>query len=80
MRVFLRNKRTRLYCAASNTWAAACTEALPFTNLQQAARFALDEKVSEAEIILRCDLLDQEVAMPLLAEYCNLRPTQSVVG
>jgi hypothetical protein len=72
MRVFVRNKQTRLYCAASNGWAAAMTHALPFTSVRHAARFAFDEKVPEAEIVVRCDLLEQEIAMPLLREWCDL--------
>ena len=73
MRVLLRNKRTRLYCAAYNRWAVAAAEALPFTNVPQAARFAYDEQVPEAEIVVRCDLLAQEVAVPLLREWCDLQ-------
>ena len=30
------------------------------------------EKVPEAEIVVRCDLLEQEVALPLLPEWCSL--------
>jgi hypothetical protein len=71
MRVFLRNKQTRLYRADANGWAAAVAQALLFTSVRQAARFALDEKVPEAEIVVRCDLLEQEVALPLLAEWCE---------
>lgn len=72
MSVFLRNKQTRLYCAASTGWAVAITEARPFTNVRQAARFAFDEKVREAEIVVRCDVLEQEVALPLVPEWCDL--------
>jgi hypothetical protein len=80
MRVFVRNKHTRLYCAASNGWAAAMTQALPFTSVRHAARFAFDERVPEAEIVVRCDLLEEEVAMPLLPEWCDLEEPGSVAA
>jgi hypothetical protein len=72
MRVLLRNKQTRRYYAARNEWAAVMAQALLFGSVPQAARFAFDEKVPEAEIVVRCDLLDQEVALPLLPEWCSL--------
>lgn len=72
MRVFLRNKQTRLYCAASNRWAVALAEALPFTNVRQAAMFAFDEKLPEVEIVVRCDLFEEEVTVPLVPEWCHL--------
>jgi|NGEPerStandDraft_6_1074524.scaffolds.fasta_scaffold140899_2 hypothetical protein len=80
MRVFLRNKQTRLYRAASNGWAAASEEALPFTSVRHAARFAFDEKLPEAEIVVRYDLLEQEVAVPLLPEWCDLDERDSAAA
>ena len=80
MRVFLRNRQTRLYRAAPDRWAEARGEALHFASVQQAARFALDEKLPEAEIVVRYDLLEQEVAMPLLPEWCDLRQPASAAG
>ncbi len=71
MRVFLRSKKTRLYCAGSNGWADAIAQAVFFTSVPQAARFAFDEKVPGAEIVVRCDLLEQEVALPLLPQWCD---------
>jgi hypothetical protein len=71
MKVFLRNKQTRLYCAPSNQWAAATTHALPFSSVPQAARFAFEEKVPDAEIVVRCDVVDHEVALPLLPQWCD---------
>jgi hypothetical protein len=71
MRVFLRNKTTRLYCAGSNGWAATEGQALAFRSVHQAARFALDEKVPQAEIILKYDLLAEEVAVPVLPEWSD---------
>ena len=72
MRVLLRNKETRRYYAARNEWGAAVAQALLFGSVPQAARFAFDEKVPQAEIVVRCDLVDQEVALPLLPEWCSL--------
>ena len=80
MKVFVRNRQTRLYRAASNGWAATMTQALLFDSVPHAARFAFDEKVPEAEIILRCDLLDQEVAVPLLPEWCDLAEHHSAAA
>jgi hypothetical protein len=68
MKVFLRNRQTRLYCAAPNGWTVASTEAVAFPDIQIATRFALDQNLPEAEIAVRSDLLDQEVVMPLLPE------------
>jgi len=71
MRVLLRNRQTRLYCASSNGWAVAMAQALLFRNVRQAARFAFDEKVPEAEIVMRSDLMEQEITLPLLPEWCD---------
>ena len=72
MRVFLRSRQTRLYCASSNRWAGAVAQALLFRSVRQAARFAFDEKVPEAEIVMRSDLMEQEITLPLLPEWCDL--------
>jgi hypothetical protein len=80
MKVFLRNKQTRLYRAASNEWAAAIAQALIFTSVRQAARFAFDQKVPEAEIVVRCDVLQQEVPLPLLPEWCDLDEQDSAAA
>ena len=77
MRVYLRNKKTRLYCASSSEWAPAMAQALLFPSVGQAARFAFDEKVPEAEIVLRYDLLDKEVSLPLLRELCDVGEPRS---
>jgi hypothetical protein len=71
MRVFLRDRQTRRYCASSSAWAVALARALVFSSVRQAARFAFEEKVPGAEIVVRCDLLEQEVALPLLPEWCD---------
>jgi hypothetical protein len=69
MRVFLRNRRTRLYCAGANGWAAAIGQAVEFDSVPQAIRFAVDGSMPETEVIVRCDLLAEEVALPLLPEW-----------
>ena len=69
MRVFLRNTKTRLYRTDSNGWVATVGQALDFISVPRAARFARDEKLPEAEIVVRCDLLAEEVALPLLPEW-----------
>jgi hypothetical protein len=80
MRVFLRNKKTRLYCGTRKEWAALVSKAQPFSSVRQAARFAFAEKVPEAEIVVRCDVLQQEVTLPLLAEWCELPQPRSAPG
>jgi len=55
MRVFLRSRQTQCYCASSNAWAAVITQALVFSSVRQAARFAFDEKVPGAEIVMKSD-------------------------
>jgi hypothetical protein len=72
MRVFLRNTKTRLYCADSNGWAAAAGQAFDFTSVPHAARFALDERLPEIEIVVRYDSLEEEIAVPLVPEWCDL--------
>ena len=64
MRVFLRNRKTRLYCADSNGWAAAAGQARDFTSVPKAARFALGESLLEIEIVLKYDVQPEEVAVP----------------
>jgi hypothetical protein len=77
MRVFLRNKQTRLYCASSSGWTVAIAQALLFRSVRQAASFAIDEKLPEAEIVLRSDLLEEEVTLPLLPEWCGIHEPHS---
>ena len=72
MRVFLRNRETRLYRADSSGWAAGVGQALDFTSVRRAARFARDEKLPETEVVVRYDLLAEEVALPLVPEWCDL--------
>ena len=78
MRVLLRNRRTRLYYASPNGWSEAMAQAQLFSSVRQAARFAFDEKVPEAEIVMRSDLLEQDITLPLLPEWCELREPRSI--
>jgi hypothetical protein len=71
MKVFLRNKQTRLYCASSDKWVVATAQAIPFSSVPHAARFAFAEKILEAEIVIRSDIVDHEVALPVLPHWCN---------
>ena len=80
MRVFLRNKKTRLYCAESNRWAAAVGQAIHFTSVPHAARFARDGKLAEVEVVLRCDLLEEEVAVPLVPGWCDFDQPDSAAA
>ena len=79
MRVFLRNRQTRRYCASSNGWAVAIAQALVFSSVRKAARFAFDEKVPGAEIVMKSDFQEQEVALPLLPEWCDLDEPRSAM-
>jgi hypothetical protein len=74
MRVFLRSKKTGLYRSDLKAWAAAPEEARGFVSVPQATRFALDASLPEVEIVLRCDLLPEEVVLPVLPEYCDVPP------
>ena len=69
MRVFLRNKRTRLYCAGSNDWAVAMGQAVEFTSVRRAITFAVDGSMPETEVVVRYDLLAEEVTLPLVPEW-----------
>jgi hypothetical protein len=80
MRVFLRNTKTRLYCADSNGWAAAAGQALDFTSVPHAARVALDESLPEIEIVVWYDSLAAEVVVPLLPEWCDFDQSDSAAA
>jgi hypothetical protein len=80
MRVFLRSKKTQLYRSGAKGWVVAPEEALGFASVPQATRFALDEQVPEAEIVLRFGLLPDEVVVPVLPEYCCFPQPQAVAA
>ena len=80
MRVFLRNKKTRLYCAESRGWTAAVGEAVSFTSVPHAARFARDRKLPELEVVVKCDTLPDEVTVPLVPEWCDFDRPDAVAA
>ena len=69
MKVYLRNRLTRLFCADSNGWAVASGQAFDFTSVSRATTFALDEHLPNIELVLMYYTLPQEVALPLLPEW-----------
>ena len=69
MRVFLRNKKTRLYYAGPAGWGATAEKAHGFTSVPQATKVAFDEKMPEAEIVLSFALFADEVVVPVLHGY-----------
>ena len=71
MKVYLREKKTRRYHAGSEGWAAAAGEARDFISVAQASRTALNERLPEVEIVLKWEMLPDEVVAPVLAEWCN---------
>lgn len=72
MRVFLRNRRSRLYYAGPRGWADTAGQALQFTSVAQTARFGLDHSLPDIELILTCYTLPDEIVMPLVPEWCGL--------
>jgi hypothetical protein len=64
--------KTGCYCAGAYEWVASAGEALDFSSVPKATRFALDENLSAAEIVLKSDLLPDEVVVPVLSEWCGL--------
>jgi len=76
MHVFLRNRRTRLYyvarrpSAGRNQPPAANAEPLDFGTVRSAAKFSLEQRLPDMEIVLRYDSCAGEVALPVLPEWC----------
>ncbi len=76
MRVLLRNRRTRHFYAAhspslrGNGSGAAKPQALDFGNVRNAAKFTLERRLPDMEIVLRYDSCEGEVALPVLPEWC----------
>jgi hypothetical protein len=73
MRVFLRHKETRLYWGVVVGCGAEREQAFDFGSVPRAARFSLEESLAGVEIVLTCDLFPDEVAMPVLPEFCYLQ-------
>ena len=69
MRVLLRNRRTTRYYVGPNEPGTGQERAVDFGNVGSAARFTLEEKLPDMEIILRYDLCDSEISLPVLAEW-----------
>jgi hypothetical protein len=70
MRVLLRDRLTKRYYAGLNQLNVHHDQALDFGNVPGAARFTLEEKLPDMEIILRYDSCDSEIPLPVLAEWC----------
>ena len=76
MRVLLRNRRTRLYYAGHtantglNDSATTDPQALDFGDVRSAAKFSLEEHLTDMEIVLHYDSCDGEIALPVLPEWC----------
>jgi hypothetical protein len=69
MKVFLRNKKTRLFCADPDGWTGAVEQALDYSSISQATRFALDEELPFIELVVKYDILPDEVPVPLLPQW-----------
>jgi len=80
MRVLLRNRKTRRYYASPHGWVVAIAQAHLFSSVRQAARFAFEEQVPEAEIVMRSDLVEHEIILPLLPHWCDLQEPRSAAG
>jgi hypothetical protein len=73
MRVFLRNKESRLFWGVLVGCGAEREQAFDFGSVPRAARFALEESLTKVEIVLTCYLFPDEVTMPLVPEFCDLQ-------
>ena len=80
MRVFLRNKKSRLYCAGSKGWAPAIGQAVEFASVQRAVTFAVEKSLPESEVVLRCDILAAEVTLPLVPEWRDFHQSGSAAA
>ncbi len=76
MRVLLRNRRTQRYYVGhsakagfGDSWAAK-PQPLDFGNVPNAAKFTLEKRLPDMEIVLHYDLCEGEVALPVLPEWC----------
>ncbi len=77
MRILLRHRHSGLYYTGhvhTQTGPAPTSpdheQALDFANVQNAARFALEQHLRDMEIILRYDACNGEVPLPVLPEWC----------
>jgi hypothetical protein len=72
MRVLLKTKGTGYYYGSPHQITTAAREARDFVTVSAATRFALCEHLWTAEIILRWESPDYEIALPVLREWCQL--------
>ncbi len=72
VKAFVRNRETRLYRAAAKGWVIASEQTLGSTSVTQATEFVLEEKVPQAEIIVRFESHPHEFVVPVLPEYRDL--------
>jgi hypothetical protein len=68
----VRNRETRFYRAAAKGWVIASQQTLGSTSVTQATEFVLEEKVPQAEIIVRFESHPHEFVVPVLPEYRDL--------
>jgi hypothetical protein len=71
MRVLLRNKRTRLFYVGPNLSGLKHEEARDFGDVPRAAKFTLEQKLPDVEIVLRYAVCPGEVPLPVLADWCS---------
>lgn len=76
MRVFLKSSKTGRYYGDSGQLDADPGKAIAFPSVQAAAKRALSASLAEAEIVLRCDYLSQEVLLSVVPEWCNVDENQ----
>lgn len=74
MRVLLKIKGQ--YYRGANQEGGLSDEPVEFASVAAATRFALQERLPDVEIALRCDYVDREVGMPVLREWCELDERQ----
>ena len=72
MKVLLRNTKTGYYSAGAKGWVPMARQALDFITVPQAAQFALDQDLPAIEIVLKSEVLPEEVVVPVLSEWCGL--------
>jgi len=53
MKIFLQNKKTRLYLMSAGKWTQFSTEALDFPNYDKAIEFALAHRLSKVHVVLK---------------------------
>jgi hypothetical protein len=72
MKVLLRNRKTRLYYVGCDQLGAELDRAQDFCSIPRAARFTLEQKLPDMEIVLRYATCPGEVPLPVLPDWCLL--------